>query len=566
MTARPPTTGSRRPSLIVVALIGVIALVVVVAATSLAAGMAMREAPPLALGAPSFVDETATAGLIQAYDGDWPYVVGGGVAALDCDHDTKPDLYVAGGAAEAAMYRNASSVGGDLRFSAVHDPVTDMTSVIGAYPLDLEGDDETDLVVLRLGENVLLRGLGDCRFERANEAFSLDGGTAWTTSFSATWEGPADLPTLAFGNYGGLDSRNNWDRTCIDGVLVRPDGAAGRYGAPIALTPSWCTLSILFSDWDRSGRRDLRVSNDRHYYSDESDGEEQLWRVAEGETVRRYGRDEGWAKLRIWGMGIASQDLTGDGYPEVFLTSQADNKLQTLADGPAQPTYRDIALSLGVTAHRPVVGGDPLASTAWHAEFEDVNNDSFMDLFIAKGNVDAVPDSAARDPSNLFLAQTDGTFVESTVAAGVLSFAQGRGAALIDLNLDGMLDLVVVNRRENVKVWRNAGTGSADAPAPIGNWAAVSLVQDGPNHDAIGAWVSMRIGDRTIEREVTIGGGHAGGQLGPIHFGLGSADRASVRVQWPDGEIGPWQQLQANRYVTLERGTAEPRPWTIPEE
>ena len=36
-------------------------------------------------------------------------------------------------------------------------------------------------------------------------------------------------------------------------------------------------------------------------------------------------------------MGIASQDLTGDGLPEVYLTSQGDNKLQTLLDGPAQP-------------------------------------------------------------------------------------------------------------------------------------------------------------------------------------------------------------------------------------
>ena len=39
-------------------------------------------------------------------------------------------------------------------------------------------------------------------------------------------------------------------------------------------------------------------------------------------------------------MGIASQDLTGDGYPEVYLTSQGDNKLQTLADGPARPLTR----------------------------------------------------------------------------------------------------------------------------------------------------------------------------------------------------------------------------------
>ncbi len=88
-------------------------------------------------------------------------------------------------------------------------------------------------------------------------------------------------------------------------------------------------------------------------------------------------------------MGIASEDLTGDGYPEVYLTSQGDNKLQTLADGPAQPTYEDIALELGATAHRPFTGGDVLPSTAWHAEFADVNNDGFLDLFVAKGNVEA---------------------------------------------------------------------------------------------------------------------------------------------------------------------------------
>ena len=76
-------------------------------------------------------------------------------------------------------------------------------------------------------------------------------------------------------------------------------------------------------------------------------------------------------------MGIASEDVTGDGYPEVFLTSQGDNKLQTLADGPAHPAYEDIALPRGVTAHRPFAGGDVLPSTAWHAEFADVNNDWF---------------------------------------------------------------------------------------------------------------------------------------------------------------------------------------------
>jgi len=542
------------------ATVSLIALALTAAATTLLG----PTTPAAALETPRFVEEASAAGIDHVYDGDWPFFVGGGVAAFDCNDDGRPDLYFAGGADPAALYRNDSPTAGALRFIPVPDPVTDLTNVTGAYPLDVDGDRRIDLAVLRFGENVLLRGLGDCRFERANEAWGFDGGDVLTTAFSAAWEGSATLPTLAFGNYTDESGAAEPPHLCSANALIRPDASGAGYGPAIPLSPAWCALSMLFSDWDRSGRRDLRVSNDRHYYGDYSDGEEQLWRIADGDLPRLYTRDDGWAPLRIWGMGIASYDLTGDGYPEYFLTNQGDNKLQTLADGPAKPTYRDIALKRGITAHRPFTGDVTLPSTGWHAEFQDVNNDSLVDLFIAKGNVEAMPDFAAKDPSNLLLGQADGTFIESAEAAGILSFARGRGAALADFNLDGMLDLVEVKRRENVELWRSVGWGDAAGPAPMGAWAAVRLEQPGPNHDAIGSWIEVRAGGRTMQREVTIGGGQAGGQLGWIHFGIGAADRAEIRVQWPDGETGPWLTLDANRFAVVERGAAEARPWLAP--
>ena len=280
---------------------------------------------------------------------------------------------------------------------------------------------------------------------------------------------------------------------------------------------------------------------------------------------RLYGEADGWQPVHIWGMGIASYDLDGDGYPEVFLTSQADNRLQTLADGPAQPRYRDIAVERGATAHEPYAGDVEKRSTAWHAEFADVNNDGDIDLFVAKGNVEAMPDYAMRDPNNLLIGQADGTFVEGAQDAGIVSFARARGAALADLNLDGMLDLVVVNRRENVGLYRNVGSGSADDPEPMGHWLAVQLEQDGANRDAIGAWVEVTAGDRVMRREVTVGGGHAGGQLGWIHFGLGDAESASVRVIWPDGERGPAMAATADTFGIIARGSTEIEPWTPPQ-
>jgi hypothetical protein len=503
--------------------------------------------------APRFVDDTTGSGVDHSYEGAYEHFVGGGVAAFDCDDNGLADLYFAGGTEPAALYRNRSEVGGALRFEPSTSSVTDLTAVTGAYPLDIDSDGLIDLAVLRRGANVMLRGLGDCRFEDATGQLGLDGGDDWTTAFSATWEGTNALPTLAFGNYRTLDEDG-----CDDSQLVRPASGGAAYDTPIPLTPGFCTLSVLFSDWDRSGRRDLRVSNDRNYYRD---GREQLWRIAQGGQPREYTEADGWRPVQIWGMGIASQDLTGDGHPEVFLTSQGDNKLQTLENGPAQPTYKDMALKAGVTAQRPYTGGDVLPSTAWHPEFEDVNNDGLVDLFVSKGNVEAQPDYATRDPSNLLIGQEDGTFVEGGEAAGIVGYDRARGASLVDLNLDGMLDLVVVHREANVSLWRNVGSGDADQPAPMGQWIAIELEQPAPNVDAVGAWVEVRVGERTLLREVTVGGGHAGGKSGWIHAGLGDADEAEVRVQWPDGETGPWMTVGADRFVTIERGATDATTW-----
>ena len=84
--------------------------------------------------------------------------MGGGVAVFDCDGDGRPDLYVAGGSGPAAMYRNESHVGGPLQFTRSVDPATDLPGVTGAYPIDMDGDGIVDLMVLRDGENVALRG------------------------------------------------------------------------------------------------------------------------------------------------------------------------------------------------------------------------------------------------------------------------------------------------------------------------------------------------------------------------------------------------------------------------
>ena len=529
----------------------------------LALGLALLwPATAAAIDPPKFVDEAAKAGIDHRYTGGWEFFVGGGVAAFDCDGDLDTDLAFAGGSSPTALFRNVGETAGPLRFEPVAG--LEIDAVSGIYALDLTSDGIQDLVLLRVGENLILEGLGDCRFERANERLGFAGGESWSTAFAAVFEAGQTLPTLFVGNYVDRHQPGAPFGTCHDHDLFRPEG--GHYAAPTPLRPGFCALSALFSDWDRDGTPDLRISNDRQYYRG---GIEQLFRLAPGQPPFEYGPAQGFRPVKIWGMGIASHDLTGDGLPEVFLTSMADNQLQTLADTrrgiDLRPAYDDIALARGVTLHRPYLEDAVRPSTAWHAEFDDLNNDGLIDLFVAKGNVEGMQEFAARDPNNLALGQGDGTFAEAAPEAGLVTFQRARGAALTDLNLDGLLDLVVVNREAPAELWRNLGRARSDGGfAPMGQWLQLRLHQAGANPDAIGAWIEVRSGAHIWRREVTAGGGHASSDAGWLHFGLGTAERAEIRVQWPDGEWGPWLRAFTSGFLGIERGRDQPRIWLPP--
>jgi hypothetical protein len=95
----------------------------------------------------------------------------------------------------------------------------------------------------------------------------------------------------------------------------------------------------------------------------------------------------------------------------------------------------------------------------------------------------------------------------------------------------------------------------------MGHWLALDVEQPAPNVDAVGAWVEIEAQGRTWLREITVGGGHAGGESGPIHVGLGDATEADVRIQWPDGETGPWMRVEADQLATIRRGATEATRW-----
>ncbi len=492
---------------------------------------------------PSFKEETSS-GLMSVYKGDWQYMVGGGVAAFDCSGDGLPELFFAGGENKAKLFINQSKQSGALHFAQAKSSGLNLTHVTGAYPIDIDGDGIMDIVVLRVGESKVMKGLGHCKFRETNAAWRIDGGDAWGTAFSATWEKGNSLPTLAFGTYIDRKFEDDPWGHCTDNWLLRPNADQKTYGPRITLKPSFCTLSMLFTDWNRSGTPSLRVSNDREYYMG---GQEQMWHVNPGEAPKLYTEAEGWKYIRLWGMGIATADFNSSGYPSYFLSSMADQRMQLLSDGPSKASYKEAQFAMGTTAHRPYTGGDERPSTGWHTQFEDMNNDGRYDLFIAKGNVDAMPDFAQKDPNNLLLQKEDGTFMEAGDKAGIVSFRNHRGAQVVDLNNDGKLDLVVVARRENVQLWRNSSES-------LGHFIEVKLQQPGGNRNAIGAWVDVKQADgKIMTRENYVGGGHVSGQAGYLHFGTGLQTKTQIRVHWPEGETSGWQEVDADAHYLIDR-------------
>ncbi len=511
---------------------------------------------------PKFIEETEVSGLTHVYTGTEDFIVGGGVTVFDCNDDGLPEVFLAGGEANASLFLNKSYPSDSLMFEVISDFPT-IDRVTGAYVLDIDSDTYKDLIILRFGRNIVLKGLGNCKFEEANDLWNIDGGNEWTTSFSAAWLGQDALPTLVFGNYIDRTADSPFGN-CSPNFVIRPD-TDSYYSSPEALSPSYCPLSILFSDWNRSGRPSLRLSNDRQYYltNKKRGGSEQLWKVNETGDFKAYNQLDGWQKLQIFGMGIASADITNDGYLEYFLTNMADNKLRSLQDtgsensAKVKPSYGDSAYKRGMNAHRPFIGDQTLPSTGWHAEFGDVNNDGLHDLFIAKGNVSSMPDFALEDPNNLLLGLEDGSFQEAAHHAGLLSFHKGRGGAVADLNLDGMLDIIVSNRNVPVQVWRNTGLGNLSNTAqeqPIGNWLMLDVQVDAPNLDGIGAFIEVTYGDKTIIQELTVGGGHASHDAGWIHFGVGgvgSSQTVDLTIKWPNGLENHWANVSVNQHYII---------------
>ncbi|MGB7260796.1 MAG: ASPIC/UnbV domain-containing protein, partial [Albidovulum sp.] len=101
------------------------------------------------------------------------------------------------------------------------------------------------------------------------------------------------------------------------------------------------------------------------------------------------------------------------------------------------------------------------------------------------------------------------------------------------------------NRRAAMEIWQNQTENT-------GHWAGIEPVLEKNTH-AVGAWVELKTDAGTTVQEITVGGGHAGGKAVPVHFGLGNATTAEIRVIWPDGAVSEWTTIDVDRVTRISR-------------
>ncbi len=488
-------------------------------------------------------------------------MVGSGICVLDYDGDGLwdlliPDRNVPGAGAGTKLFRGL----GELRFQDVTAAagIRDDGWSEGCAVADVDGDGDPNLFLTRIGPNALYQNNGDGTF-RATAI--EENRSSWSTSAAFAdldLDGFVDLYVC---NYIDLERVDLRARCLYFGIEVFC-GPNGLPGSPDVLyrnengtsfrdvtatsgvaSPETRGFSVLLTDLDGDRLPEIHVANDANV--------DLLFRNRGGfhfeDVSLLSGAGYSGLGMEQSGMGSTAGDVDGDGDEDLYVTNfQRDYNTLYRNDGAL--SFQDATSAAGLAL-------PTLSHLAWGVSFLDVRNDGALDIFVANGHIypelEKHPEVGEpyRQAAQLFLGDGRGKFHEVSVIEEP-PLRLGRGTAVVDLNEDGNVDVIVNNLGGAPDLYLAEGARETDA-----GWARLRLVGTTSNRDGLGTVVRAHIGASTLRRELRVSDGILGSNEPVVQLGLGGSEKIEdLEVLWPSGRVDHCHGIPARTTHWIKEG------------
>ena len=490
--------------------------------------------------------------------------VAGGLGVIDFDGDGWPDLFCTNGASLPGLSKSGPEYWNRLYRNNRDGTFSDITVKAGlageGYSMgvavgDYNNDGHEDLFVAGVHGNHLYRNNGHGTFTDVTQQAGLAGPgslgkPAWTVA--ACWidydnNGQLDLFLSNYCDWepgtdpvcGGIDPQARAychpDKYRAEQMQLYHNNGDGTFtevthkqGLPDLLGKG---MGLAIADFAGDGHPGIFVANDNArnlLLRNRGKGFEEIGLQA-GVAYNGDGRN-------ISGMGADFGDIDGDGRPDIVMTGLKNETFEvflnrdkgTFDDGSVQTEL----LSLS----RPWSG--------WGCGLVDLDNDGWLDLFVAGGGLDTQDAQ-----TNRIFQNQRGRFadVSSEAGSGMMQSTLHRGAVFADFDRDGRIDVAVSALNAPIELWWNR----SPRDNPTRHWLQLRLTGRRSNRSAIGAIIHCQTGARTQLRTVSSSVGYASSSDLTAHFGLGDAVRAMIEIRWPSGIVQKLGEVMADQRLNV---------------